>query len=469
MYIDYKIKSPKFITLIIIGLVCIFSSDLFAQNQKIEFYVDYAQFRLQQNYVYLEVYYSIARKSLTFKEANDGYHAIVTIKTYLKKGDSLMLIDSLIVQDWVKILEEILPSQKFAELSAIQIETGSYLLTSEFTDLNSNQKVYFSDSLKVIPFSDENLEISQVQFANSISVQKEREMKFDKNGLRVVPNASNTYGDGLYRLFFYAEAYNFIVSEESQGSTYHLEYHLLDQKGEIIQKVTGAPKKKPGSSSVINGCLDIGFLSSGFYKLKIVIGDDFSGQIAESEKRFFVYKPEDFMANKAQQQKMEQSEINEFENMDEATLDRHFEMAQYITSKEDKKIFKKLDVNGKRSFLYNFWQDLDPDRNTPINERKIQYYHLLEYANKNFSVGTRQGWRSDRARILLIYGQPDDVERHPSNPGTRDYQIWQYYELEGGVEFIFVDIRGIRDYELVHSTHRNEVHDYEWEERYLRY
>ena len=259
MFVLKRIKSSKSFIIIMMGFIYYLSNNLAAQDKKIEFSVDHAKFRLQENYIYLEVYYSITRNSLNFKETTDGYQALAQIKTFIKKGDSLTLVDSLLVQDRVETLEQISPSQRFTELSAIQIEEGSYLITSEFIDLNSNQKMYVADSLKVVGFSEDKLEISDIQLANSISAQKEREMKFDKNGLRVIPNASKTYGEGLYRLYFYAEAYNFALSEASKGSTYHLEYQLIDQEGELVQKVMGAPRQKPGSSSVINGCLDIGF------------------------------------------------------------------------------------------------------------------------------------------------------------------------------------------------------------------
>jgi len=462
--INYKLK-----LLIILALTFLISFCVFGQNQKIEFFVDHAQFRLQQNYVYLEIYYSITRKNLSFKQADDGYHALGKIKTYLKKGDMSLLVDSLLIQDFVKSIDQISPTQRFAEVSAIQVEEGNYVLTSQFTDLVSNQTVDFSDSLKITSFAENQLEISDIELANSISQQNERELKFDKNGLRVVPNASKTYGPGLNKLYFYAEAYNFNVAGKAAGSSYHVDYLIINEKEAKIQEVTGQPKMKPGSSSIINGALDVGYLPSGVYSFKIVVTDDFATQTAASEKNFYIYKIEDFISTPIVKQDQKLTQKDKFETMPEDSLNLHFEMTQYILSREDKAIFKKLDVNGKRNFLRNFWRENDPDPSTPINERKVQYYQLLDYADKNFSMSKKQGWKTDRARVMLIYGQPDEVERHPSSPGQKDYQIWYYYEIEGGIQFVFVDIRSVRNFELVHSTQRNEVHDYDWRERYLKY
>lgn len=453
----------------VLCFMLILSSNVLGQNQKMEFFVDHAQFRLQENYVYLEIYYSITRKSLSFKQADDGYQALGKIKTFIKKGDSSMLVDSLVIQDFVKSMDEIFPTQRFAEISAIQIEQGDYLLKARFTDLVSNQTIEFNDSLKITSFSDSQLELSNIELANSITPQSDKQLKFDKNGLRVVPNASQTYGSGLTQLYFYAEAYNLNVTGNAEGSSYHLNYFIFDEKGKKIQEVSGKPKAKPGSSSIINGALDVGYLPSGIYTFKVMVTDDFTGQTAASEKNFYIYKIEDFITRAKSEVDQKLSEKDEFADMVEDTLNLHFEMAQYIASKEDKSIFKKLDINGKRNFLRNFWKEKDPEPATPISERKLQYYQLLDYADKNFSVGMRQGWRSDLGRVLLIYGRPDEIEQQPSSPGQRAYQIWHYYELEGGIQFVFVDIHSIRNYEQVHSTQRNEVHDSEWRERYLKY
>jgi hypothetical protein len=68
---------------------------------------------------------------------------------------------------------------------------------------------------------------------------------------------------------------------------------------------------------------------------------------------------------------------------------------------------------------------------------------------------------------LIIYGEPDQVDRVPSESESKPYQIWYYNRFEGGVQFVFVDRFGNGDYQLVHSTKRGEFRDDAWE-RFLR-
>lgn len=468
----------KLIWMIIILLMTMIPQIIFSQEKNINFAVAFSRFRSQGSDVYVEIYYSLDRSGLKYQQSADGLQAGGLIQTYIKQGTKAMMVDSLVITDFVRSKSEIIPTQKFTEQSNIQLEPGDYELVSRFTDLVSKKSFMVSQSLKNQIFSRESLELSDIQLANSIQKQasseadfQQRENKFDKNGLRVIPNASKTYGKGLEQLSFYAEAYNLKFDGEAINSTYHSNYYIVDQQGKIIKEILGRPRNKPGSSCIINGSLDVADIPSGFYSFKIVITDDFSGQSNEAATDFQIFRHGDFLAKrvKAEPTLVEQTPDDEFANMPEAALNEYFEKIKYIALKEEQKIFKKLDINGKREFLKNFWKDRDPQPATFINERKEEYFRLVEYANTNFSVGGKQGWKTDQGRVLLVYGKPDEIERFPSNSDTKSYQIWNYYSIEGGVRFVFVDIMSIREFRLVHSTHRNEVQELEWQERFLKY
>jgi GWxTD domain-containing protein len=455
----------------IIILVMVIPLVVFSQENSLNFAVDFSRFRSQGSDVYVEIYYSFDRDGLTYQKSQDGYQAGSLIRTYVKKGSKAMMVDSLVITDFVKAKNEISPTQKFTEQSNIQLEPGDYELVSRFTDLISKKSFTVSQGLKIESFSTDSLALSDIQLANSIQKQPQRENKFDKNGLRVTPNASKTYGAGLEQLSFYSEAYNLKYDGEAKNSTYHSSYYIMDQQEKIIKEISGRPRTKPGASSIINGSFDITDIPSGFYSFKIIVTDDFSGQSTEALKEFQIFRQGDFLAQrmKAEPTLIEHAADSEFEDMPEPALNEHFEKIKYIALKEEQGIFKQLDLAGKKEFLKNFWKSRDPQPVTLINERKEEYFRLIEYANTNFSVGGKQGWKTDQGRVLLVYGKPDEIERFPSNSDTKSYQIWNYYSIEGGVIFVFVDIMSIREFRLVHSTHRNEVQENEWRERYLSY
>src|SRR5215216_5294093 len=80
----------------------------------------------------------------------------------------------------------------------------------------------------------------------------------------------------------------------------------------------------------------------------------------------------------------------------------------YIITDEERKAFKKLATDDERErFIEEFWHRRDPDRDTDENEFKEEYYERIAYANEHFASGI-PGWKSDRGRIWIMYGKPDE-------------------------------------------------------------
>jgi len=74
------------------------------------------------------------------------------------------------------------------------------------------------------------------------------------------------------------------------------------------------------------------------------------------------------------------------------------------------------------------------------------------------------GWKSDRGRVYIMYGAPDDIERNVNAMDTYPYEIWRYNQYEGGVLFVFLDKNNSGMYQLVHSTKEGELSDPNWED-----
>jgi len=443
---------------------------LFSQGKKLDFKTDFARFKTEDNKdIYVEIYYSFLREGLTYLHTNESFQAGCLLQTYIQKGKKAMRVDSLVITDTVQSLEEISATQKFTEQTNIELAPGEYKLFSRLTDLVSKKSVVDSQSLKLAPFSGEKLTMSDIQLAARIARQAKAENKFDKSGLRVMPNASLAYGTGFSHLLYYAEIYNLKFRPNEKASTFRTSYIIKDPNGNIVKQVEGAVRQKPGNSAVINGSFDLTDLVSGFYTFSIEVIDDADGSKAISSKNFSIYKPEDFIV-KTTSKPLPKVEVrvNEFKDMDEKSLDAYFDKVKYIALKDEKKIFKKLDRNGKINFLLEFWARRDPEPLTKVNERKEQYLQLLRYADEKFATGKKAGWKTDRARVLLVYGRPDEIERFPSDNSYKAYQVWHYYNLLGGVNFYFVDFRQVGDFILVHSNHPDEVHQEDWRDMYAR-
>src|ERR1700689_988056 len=94
----------------------------------------------------------------------------------------------------------------------------------------------------------------------------------------------------------------------------------------------------------------------------------------------------------------------------------------WMISDEERRAFKQPSNDEERDqFIEAFWQRRDPTPDTEENEFKEEHYRRIEYANEHFAAGIA-GWRTDRGRIYIMYGAPDEIDAHPSG-GAYDRPI----------------------------------------------
>ncbi len=116
----------------------------------------------------------------------------------------------------------------------------------------------------------------------------------------------------------------------------------------------------------------------------------------------------------------------------------------YIITDEERRAFKNLQTDEEREqFIEQFWLRRDPTPDTMENEYKEEHYRRIAYANERFASGI-PGWRTDRGRIYITFGPPDEIESHPSGgtyqrpweegggtTSTYPFEKWRYRYLEG--------------------------------------
>lgn len=101
----------------------------------------------------------------------------------------------------------------------------------------------------------------------------------------------------------------------------------------------------------------------------------------------------------------------------------------YIAEAHERLAFLRLQTDEEReAFIEQFWQRRDPDPTTPANEFQLEHYRRIAFANRHFAHGAGPGWRSDRGRIYIQYGPPDEIQSQPAPPAAPDfpYERWIY-------------------------------------------
>jgi GWxTD domain-containing protein len=140
------------------------------------------------------------------------------------------------------------------------------------------------------------------------------------------------------------------------------------------------------------------------------------------------------------------------------------EDVRWIITDEEMLAFKQLSNDEERDqFIEQFWLRRDPTPDTVENEFKEEHYRRIAYANEHYQSG-KAGFRTDRGRVYVIFGPPDEIEAHPTggyyqrpaeegggSTSTFPFEIWRYRYLEDigqEINIEFVDTCMCSDYHM---------------------
>jgi GWxTD domain-containing protein len=440
------------------------------EDEKVLTYaVDLNRFRYSDSLTYVEFSAALNRSDIQYISKDDKYRGEFIVTAEVAKEDSVHARKEWTNVNEVDSLAEITSSQRLYCLNHFVLKPDDYTFRINIKDPNSGLSKEYSSAVSVNDYASGQLRISDIQMSTNIQRDTAKTI-FTKNGYRIYPNPSGLYGIGLPILYCYSEIYHLATATTDSGANYKVAYAVLDSDGNVVKTYQPKIKKKPGNSSVeVNG-LNVVTLVSGQYFLRMDVTDIENGGIASSAKKFFVYREGDFAEGGAAFKKKEVMsgegspglDASRYAVMTKKELDKEFDYARYIAIKNERDTYKKLNLDGKREYIKQFWARRDQTPGTPDNEFKRDYLQRVEIANQSYRGTFRDGWRTDRGRILLVYGRPDEIERFPFSNENKAYEIWHFFSVQGGVEFFFVDRREMGDLELVHSTARGELYDPDW-------
>jgi GWxTD domain-containing protein len=188
-----------------------------------------------------------------------------------------------------------------------------------------------------------------------------------------------------------------------------------------------------------NGSIAIDSLSKG-KKIKYFLLDGFSSKLNEGNSKFIIttsdkktveFEPEVLWSNKPRSLMNPEFAIHLLDIIaDKAVVDTMLDA--------DEKNYDKV--------LQKFWSGKNPNKNITYNELETEFYHRADYAIEYFkTLDNNNGAKSDRGKVYIRYGKPDEIKRDYSNPNAI-VEIWKYTQINK--EFIFTDRSGLGNYTL---------------------
>ncbi len=369
-----------------------------------------------ENIYYIEFNCNIPYQKLFYEETDSNIisKTIIPFKLVNLQGPEF-LSDTLYRQFTIPSFSEAARQQmSYIVQFGMYIPEGEFKYTIEI--LSGSKKGIKEGTIKI---KKEDYKMSDILLASDI-VFDTLGVYLRKGNLRVTPHPSKIFNERYSTIYVYYELYD--IKPDSA----HLDiiYTIKDTTGNVIRQIPRRVAKKY-ESQAINIGFNISDFDPGLYYLSILIKDENARVLTEKTTTFEITAAIE-------------KEIT-YEGMP------YYDEIQYFLTPDQYKFFKNLPQEGKLNYLKRFWSISN-------------YFEIAErfkYADEHYAQGSKLGSKTDRGRVYIKFGKPDDVDRGKpiDYRESRPYEHWQYYN---GFQFIFVDIHGTNEYTLVWTNAETE-------------
>jgi len=426
-------------------------------SQNFKFYSDFCPFKYNDNRLLFELYYSFYQNQLKYIKTDAGFETdgLISISIVDLSNNKIAINKDFRVPS---IIPDTMSFNKNSTVTGqlnFVLDSGKYSIRIKGTDLNNpvDSTVYQYKNVVLSRYAEGKLSMSGIELCNNISSSSDENSVFYKNTLEVTPNPPVVFGNNFSNLYYYFELYNLLKENITDSFTVLVEINnLKDEKIKTNETINVVSKP----SRVEYGVFNINELKTNKYKLIVKIIDNKNNILLTNHKEFEIYNSDTSVLTS----KDAESEflLSEFASYSDDQLNEEFKNADYLCTDKEKEQYSVLkSLDAKRRYLFNFWKHKDIS--------KKEYFDRVKYSNSKFDYNFREGYLTDRGRVYCIYGKPDEIQRFPFQSDTREYEIWNYNTIQGGVVFVFIDFSNEGDYRLVHSTARNETRNDNWQDR----
>ena len=412
-----------------------------AAGEGIDFSVDWAAFRGGGDSSRVEFFYAIPifsgpRLQLDFQEKDSGLVAEFAVR-FEMSGDNGYEQDAMLYKRaTIASYSEAREAQRsFVDGFSLNVPPGNYDIgftvsqpkvvqagdsdTVEFVEKGSREAEMTVDDFSAGPA------MSDLQLAAGVVYDT------ITGGFTVVPNPTRRYGvQGVDRVYFYFEGYGL----SPEADSYEVSTTVLGTGAEPETLVSGTPQVKPKSGTDVSSALGVSVasLDPGEYRLEVGLRDRHGGATIRRTASFTVGEepgPVDATPWVLQLSELEQ---------------KYYDRLEYIATPRELDYFNALSDSGREAYLAWYWSK----HNLP------EFTRRMETAKERYRSSTTSGLKTDRGRMYIKYGEPEEVSRKVLEVEVRPREYWHYYNQ--GYTFIFIDITGTDDYRLAWTNSPHE-------------
>lgn len=462
--------------LILAGLtLCMLAPNVVSAN--VVAYLTSASFNVPGKGPYFETYMSVIGKSVKFVKNSGGkFQGAVDITIqFLQNGEvkngRKYSLNSPEVTDTTKGFPNFIDQQRYS------LPNGAYSAEISIADKNNPSVKPLTTTIQLdINFQDNIVTTSGIQLLESYT-KVTTTGALTKSGYDLVPYVSTFYPENISKIKFYAELYNakkIIGENEKVLLSYFIEGYESKAK---MADYTAFSKQAANDVNIVLGEFNIENLPTGNYNLVIEVRD--KDNKLQAEQRCFIQRK-----NKAVQLSLDDISkidisntfVGKYKSVD--TLMEYLRCLRPISSSSDIEFtenqIRAKDLQLMQQYFYNFWKS-----RSPLNPEQSWQDYRKEVKKVNEQYGTYglKGYDTDRGRVYLQYGPPDQLTRAENEPSAYPYEIWAYnslidrkqeitnpYNRQSNKKFVFYNPDLVSNkYLLLHSTAKGEIYNSNWD------
>ena len=413
--------------LIVLSFSLLFSDELLVS-------VDLNRFLDDNSNTIFDFNYQIPYNSLKFEKTDSGFNANLKVE-YILTMDGEIVDKSDFAKKLIFPNQEMTRSGKlFRDKISVTLPSSVYTMQLTFTDIHSASNTSWSRKLIILK---KDSFLSDIEFSSGIVIDTTNYLeKLHRDDLLFFINCNHIYTKGeVDSLYLYYELGNV----QFPVGTLHEKINILkddDTVKIITNELNCRGNKEPQTRKI-----DISNFKEGYHKIIIEVTDPISKAVYKTEDYFSIRKKND-------------SNYRLFVDLeDEITL------LKYFLPTNKTKIWNEITDEGKLKFINRFWEVNDSDTSNNNNDFFILIRERIQYCNEHFSH-FKDGWNTDRGRIYIKHGKPDDIIYGDTGLDTKyaqkKYEIWKY-RINNNYTYLFLDFQSNRNYKLIYSD--NDPHE----------
>ena len=429
-----------------------------AQEKKIKAYLDTKEFYAPEIGNYLEIYLQFVGSSVKYVSSKEGLQAKVSVEFEVLKNDSVIKFDAYILESPL-IKDSIIDD--FYEINRFVLEPGEYDLRIQLTDVNNpksqtggKQKIKIDDFKSTPSISD--IEVAEYAYEST------QENNFVKSGFHIIPLISNFYPSDLTKIPMYFEVYN---SDKIGDSVVGVIQKIFnDDTDTEMEDFVSFTRTRAAPVIPIFKKMEISKLVSGNYRMEVILTDRKLNPIAKNTYLFqrsndleIEFNPENIVLDPAFQYTITEDSVFHY-------LESLIPIAKPSEIKNIISTYKTKDKEKSRKHIQAFW--IQTSGKESYNAW-INYKIKVQQAEWIYHTNYQQGFETDRGRVFLKYGAPNNIISKETSPSEYPYEIWSYNKIGkfSNRRFVFYNPDLVNNaYRLLHSDMLGELKNPAWQQ-----